>query len=125
MSVFLHEEDLPDGVLEGTSALAVDTETTSLDEMQAEIVGLSFSTEPGVACYIPLTHDYQGAPDQLLQRTTMYNRLINSPFSVVGADDLHVYRAIQQGLHAGAGALDVGLLLIAKKTPRDHPWAFS
>ena len=46
------------------------------------------------------TFRLKGAPDQLLQRTTMYNRLINSPFSVVGADDLHAYRAIQQGLHA-------------------------
>jgi DNA polymerase I len=33
--------------------------------MLASIVGLSFSTEPGLAAYIPLTHDYQGAPDQL------------------------------------------------------------
>lgn len=46
------------------------------------------------------TFRLKGAPEQLLQRTTMYNRLINSPFSVVGADDLHAYRAIQQGLHA-------------------------
>ena len=42
-----------------------------------------------------------GAPPELLQRTTMYNRLINSPFSVVGHDDLHAYRGIQAGLHAG------------------------
>lgn len=42
-----------------------------------------------------------GAPDALLQRTCTYNRLINSPFSVVGADDLHAYRGIQAGLHAG------------------------
>jgi nitrite reductase/ring-hydroxylating ferredoxin subunit len=41
-----------------------------------------------------------GAPDALLERTVTYNRLINSPFSVVGHDDLHVYRAIQKGLHA-------------------------
>ncbi len=41
-----------------------------------------------------------GAPDALLQRTCTYNRLINSPFSVVGADDLHAYRGIQAGLHA-------------------------
>lgn len=45
--------------------VALDTETDSLDEMLASIVGLSFSPEPGLACYIPLTHDYQGAPDQL------------------------------------------------------------
>ena len=42
----------------------------------------------------------KGAPPGLLQRTTMYNRLINSPFSVVGHDDLHAYRGIQAGLHA-------------------------
>ncbi|MBL0428162.1 DNA polymerase I [Ramlibacter alkalitolerans] len=47
------------------SLVALDTETDSLDEMRANIVGLSFSTEPGLACYIPLAHDYQGAPDQL------------------------------------------------------------
>ncbi len=41
-----------------------------------------------------------GAPPELLQRTTMYSRLINSPFSVVGHDDLHAYRGIQAGLHA-------------------------
>jgi phenylpropionate dioxygenase-like ring-hydroxylating dioxygenase large terminal subunit len=41
-----------------------------------------------------------GAPPELLQRTTMYNRLINSPFSVVGHDDLQAYRGIQAGLHS-------------------------
>jgi benzoate/toluate 1,2-dioxygenase alpha subunit len=46
------------------------------------------------------TFRLKGAPPELLQRTTMYNRLINSPFSVVGHDDLHAYRGIQAGLHA-------------------------
>jgi benzoate/toluate 1,2-dioxygenase subunit alpha len=46
------------------------------------------------------TFRLKGAPAQLLQRTTMYNRLINSPFSIVGHDDLHAYRGIQAGLHA-------------------------
>jgi DNA polymerase-1 len=45
--------------------VAFDTETTSLDYMEAEIVGVSMSVEPGSACYIPLAHDYPGAPDQL------------------------------------------------------------
>ncbi len=45
--------------------VAVDTETTSLDEMRAEIVGISFSVKPGEAAYIPLTHDYPDAPAQL------------------------------------------------------------
>ncbi len=42
-----------------------DTETTSLDPMQARIVGLSFAVEPGHAAYIPLVHRYAGAPAQL------------------------------------------------------------
>jgi len=46
------------------------------------------------------TFRLKGAPDELLERTVTYNRLINSPFSVVGHDDLHAYRAIQKGLHA-------------------------
>ncbi len=44
---------------------AFDTETTDLDAMQAEIVGLSFAVEAGKAAYVPLTHDYPGAPQQL------------------------------------------------------------
>jgi DNA polymerase-1 len=45
--------------------VALDTETNSLDYMQAEIVGISVSVEPGEAAYIPLAHDYPGAPEQL------------------------------------------------------------
>ncbi|MBT9475382.1 DNA polymerase I [Polaromonas sp.] len=51
--------------IEAAELVAVDTETTSLDEMQARIVGLSFSVTPGEAAYIPLTHDYPDAPAQL------------------------------------------------------------
>ncbi|WP_114239689.1 DNA polymerase I [Dyella sp. C9] len=45
--------------------VSFDTETTSIDSMQADIVGLSLSVEPGHACYVPLAHDYPGAPAQL------------------------------------------------------------
>ena len=45
--------------------ICLDTETTSLDPMQAKIVGMSLSIEPGVAAYLPLAHHYAGAPDQL------------------------------------------------------------
>lgn len=41
-----------------------------------------------------------GAPDMLLQRTVMYNRLINAPTSIVGHDDLEMYERAQEGLHA-------------------------
>ena len=46
------------------------------------------------------TFRLKGAPPELLARTCMYNRLINSPFSVVGHDDLQAYRGIQSGLRA-------------------------
>ena len=48
--------------LESAELVAVDTETNSLDEMRAQIVGLSFSVAPGSAAYIPLAHDYAGDP---------------------------------------------------------------
>ncbi len=51
--------------IEAAPLVAVDTETTSLDELRAEIVGISFSVEPGSAAYIPLAHDGPDAPAQL------------------------------------------------------------
>ena len=62
------EEAALDGWLARLAAaelFAFDTETTSLDYMAAEIVGVSFCVEPGKAAYVPLAHDYAGAPDQL------------------------------------------------------------
>ena len=44
---------------------ALDTETDSLDPMRARIVGISFAVRPGEAAYVPLRHDFPGAPDQL------------------------------------------------------------
>lgn len=51
--------------LSAAPLFAFDTETTSLNYMRADIVGLSFAIEPGRAAYVPLCHDYPGAPDQL------------------------------------------------------------
>jgi DNA polymerase-1 len=51
--------------LNNAEVFAFDTETTSLDYMNTEIVGLSFCIEPGVAAYVPLGHDYAGVPPQL------------------------------------------------------------
>jgi DNA polymerase-1 len=45
--------------------ICIDTETTSLRYMDARLVGFSFSVEPGEAAYLPLGHDYMGAPPQL------------------------------------------------------------
>jgi len=51
--------------LRAAPLFAFDTETTSLDYMQAQIVGVSFAVEPGRAAYVPLAHSYPGAPAQL------------------------------------------------------------
>jgi len=51
--------------LQTAELVAIDTETTSLDEMRARIVGISFSVTPGEAAYIPLAHTYPDAPAQL------------------------------------------------------------
>ncbi len=51
--------------IEQAPLTAIDTETTSLDAMRAEIVGISLSVKPGEAAYIPLAHNGPGAPEQL------------------------------------------------------------
>ena len=51
--------------LQTADLVALDTETTSLDEMRARIVGISFSIVAGEAAYVPLAHVYPGAPAQL------------------------------------------------------------
>ena len=48
-----------------SQAFAIDTETTSIEYMQAELVGISLCLKPGEACYIPLMHRYENAPQQL------------------------------------------------------------
>lgn len=51
--------------LKAAPLFAFDTETTSLNYMQAKVVGVSFSIEPGSAAYVPFGHDYLDAPEQL------------------------------------------------------------
>src|SRR5204862_322292 len=63
-----HVAEVPGKVgeaLRTAELFAFDTETTSLDYMRAEIVGVSLCIEPGVAAYVPLRHVYPGAPEQL------------------------------------------------------------
>ena len=57
--------------LANAELFAVDTETTSLDYMRAEIVGLSFAATPGHAAYVPVAHDYPGAPSQLSREVVL------------------------------------------------------
>ncbi|MFT5706066.1 MAG: DNA polymerase-1 [Oceanospirillaceae bacterium] len=51
--------------LSDSELFAFDTETDRLDYMEAQLIGLSFSVKAGEAAYVPLAHDYVGAPDQL------------------------------------------------------------
>ena len=51
--------------LESADCVAIDTETTSLDAMRAELVGISWSVKPGEAAYLPLRHEGPDAPEQL------------------------------------------------------------
>jgi DNA polymerase-1 len=60
--------------IDAAGLTALDTETTSLDPMTAQLVGISLSCEPGVACYIPVAHCYQDAPQQL-QREHVLERM--------------------------------------------------
>ena len=53
------------GRIDKAGLVAVDTETTSINYMEAELVGISLAVQPGEGVYIPVAHDYPGAPDQL------------------------------------------------------------
>ena len=57
--------------LAAAELFAFDTETTSLDYMRAELVGLSFSVRAGEAAYVPVAHDYDGAPKQISRRKVL------------------------------------------------------
>ena len=71
-SEFEHETILTQGQLDQwldklqtAELFALDTETTSLNYMEAELVGLSFAVDTKLGAYLPLAHDYEGAPQQL------------------------------------------------------------
>ena len=99
--------------LESSSLFAVDTETTSLDSMQAELVGLSFSAKAGRAAYIPVGHDYTGAPAQLgrAEVLALLKPLLEDPRQAkVGQHikyDMNVLS--QQGVHLNGVAFDTML----------------
>ena len=57
--------------IETSELVGFDTETTSINYMEAEIVGLSFSTGEGCAAYLPVAHVYPGAPEQLDREATL------------------------------------------------------
>ena len=84
--------------LQAADEFAFDTETDSLDALCANLVGISLSVEPGTACYIPLAHDYPGAPVQLPRAAVLdaLRSLLADPakkkLGQHGKYDLHVLR---------------------------------
>ena len=84
--------------LQAADEFAFDTETDSLDALCANLVGISLSVEPGTACYIPLAHDYPGAPVQLPRAAVLdaLRPLLADPakkkLGQHGKYDLHVLR---------------------------------
>ena len=65
--------------LESSEYFSFDTETTSLNYMEAKIVGISLAIEPFKAVYIPLGHDYLGAPEQMNCEKTLQKGAFYSP----------------------------------------------
>lgn len=84
--------------LDSAGEFAFDTETDALDAMRANLVGLSFSAEPGSGCYIPVGHTYPGAPTQLDLRETLdalrplLESAQHSKLGQHGKYDIHVLR---------------------------------
>ena len=77
-------------LLKAAEAFAFDTETTSIDYMEARLVGVSFCCEAGKAAYVPIAHDYIGAPAQLSQDVVMQRLtpLLQDPSKTVVGQNL-------------------------------------
>ena len=58
-------------LIDSATLTAVDTETTSLEPMHAQLVGISLCCEAGIAAYIPVAHNYPGVPDQLTREQVL------------------------------------------------------
>lgn len=112
------------GRIEAAELTALDTETTSLDPMQAQLVGLSLCIEPGHAAYIPLAHDYPGMPAQLSRDEVLGKLkawLENPAKKKVGQNmkyDSHVFA--NQGIHLQGIAHDTLLQSYVLESHRRH-----
>jgi DNA polymerase-1 len=101
-----------------------DTETTSLNPLQARIVGMSFAVEAGQAAYLPLTHDYAGVPQQLDFAATLQRvkpLLENPAIRKVGQNlkyDMHVLA--NHGIQLQGVAHDTLLQSYVLESHRQH-----
>jgi DNA polymerase-1 len=110
--------------LEAAPAYALDTETTSLSAMQAELVGISFATSHGEAAYLPLAHHYAGAPQQLDRAAALakLKSLLESPAPrIIGQHlkyDRHVFA--NHGIVLGDAADDTLLQSYVLEAHQSH-----
>ena len=100
-------------LLQASTQFAIDTETTSIEYMAAELVGISLCIEAGKACYIPLCHSYEGAPPQLQKQAVLAALkpvLENPALGKIGQNikyDSHIF--IREGIHIKGIAHDTML----------------
>ncbi len=99
--------------LQQAELFAFDTETNSLDYIQAQVVGLSFAVAPGEAAYLPLAHDYLGAPEQLNREQTLekLKPLLEDPTRLKVGQHLKFDRNVlrNHGIHLQGIAFDTML----------------
>ena len=99
--------------LQQAELFAFDTETNSLDYIQAQVVGLSFAVAPGDAAYLPLAHDYLGAPEQLDREQTLakLKPLLEDPTRLKVGQHLKFDRNVlrNHGIHLQGIAFDTML----------------
>jgi hypothetical protein len=96
-------DDLDDmlATLSRAPELSLDTETTALDPMQADLVGLSFSVEPHTACYLPLGHAYPGVSQQLPLTQTLAKLIILGIHEVTRVKKTDAFQARPADQQAG------------------------
>ncbi|MCA0900215.1 MULTISPECIES: DNA polymerase I [Microbulbifer] len=112
-SIILDEQELDAWLdkLKQADLFAFDTETTSLNYMQAKLVGVSFAVEAGEAAYLPLAHDYMGAPAQI-----DFDRALAKLKPILESDE---YKKVGQNLKYDSHILanyDIALRGIARDT---------
>ena len=99
--------------LQQAELFSFDTETNSLDYIQAQVVGLSFAVAPGDAAYLPLAHDYLGAPEQLDREQTLakLKPLLEDPTRLKVGQHLKFDRNVlrNHGIHLQGIAFDTML----------------
>ena len=110
--------------IEKAEFVSVDTETTGLDPMTAQLVGVCVSVDPGTAAYIPVAHDYAGAPAQLSRETVLAKLkpwLENASKKKLGQNmkyDMHIFA--NHGVRVAGVAHDTMLQSYVLESHRNH-----